>query len=101
MRRERLTSMFVVELLYKASLPAIDANMSDHVRFLNTYYASGHFLVSGRKVPRDGGIIIAVANSREEIEAIVRNDPFCVLGSPTSGSWNFAQARPRTTYRNQ
>jgi uncharacterized protein YciI len=80
MKRERFTSMFVVELNYKAPLTALDANMSEHVRFLKTYYASGHFLVSGRKVPRDGGIIIAVANSREEIETIVREDPFCVRG---------------------
>ena len=41
---------------------------------------SGHFLVSGRKIPRDGGIILAVGGSRDEIEAIVREDPFCAKG---------------------
>src|SRR5690348_1264070 len=61
------TSMFVIELIYKAPLAAIDANMADHVAFLNTWYASGHFLVSGRKIPRDGGIIIAVGDSRQQI----------------------------------
>ena len=68
--------MFVIELLYKADLGAIDAHMAAHVKFLKKYYASGHFLVSGRKVPRDGGIILAVGNSRSEIEAIVSEDPF-------------------------
>lgn len=72
--------MFVIELIYKAPLAAIDANMADHVAFLNTWYASGHFLVSGRKVPRDGGIIIAVGDSRQQIETIVRQDPFCARG---------------------
>jgi len=72
--------MFVIELIYKAPLTAIDANMADHVAFLNTCYAAGHFLVSGRKVPRDGGIIIAVGDSRQQIEAIVREDPFCARG---------------------
>jgi uncharacterized protein YciI len=72
--------MFVIELIYKAPLTAIDANMADHVAFLDTRYASGHFLVSGRKIPRDGGIIIAVGESRQEIEAIVREDPFCARG---------------------
>jgi uncharacterized protein YciI len=33
-------------------------------------------LVSGRKIPRDGGIILAVGKSREQIEAIVHEDPF-------------------------
>jgi uncharacterized protein YciI len=68
--------MFVIELLYKADLAQIDAHMAAHVRFLKKYYASGHFLVSGRKIPRDGGIILAVAASRNEIEEIIREDPF-------------------------
>jgi uncharacterized protein YciI len=68
--------MFVIELKYTADLEKIDARMAAHVKFLKKYYASGHFLVSGRKIPRDGGIIIAVGESREEIEAIVREDPF-------------------------
>ena len=68
--------MFVIELIYKADLADIDAQMAAHVIFLKKYYASGHFLVSGRKVPRDGGIILAVGKSREQIEAIVAEDPF-------------------------
>jgi uncharacterized protein YciI len=72
--------MFVIELVYKADLAEIDARMAAHVRFLKKYYASGHFLVSGRKIPRDGGIILAVGRSRQEIEAIVQEDPFHVHG---------------------
>jgi uncharacterized protein YciI len=72
--------MFVIELLYKAPLPDIDAHMRAHMKFLKKYYASGHFLVSGRKIPRNGGIILAVAESREQIEAIAREDPFCARG---------------------
>lgn len=68
--------MFVIELVYKASLKEIDAHMTAHVRFLKKYYAAGNFLVSGRKIPRAGGIILAVGKSREEIEAIVKEDPF-------------------------
>jgi uncharacterized protein YciI len=68
--------MFVIELTYKAALVEIDAHMSEHVTFLRKYYASGNFLVSGRKIPRDGGIILAVGKSRTQIEAIVEEDPF-------------------------
>lgn len=68
--------MFVIELVYKAALAEIDAHMTAHVKFLNKYYASGHFLVSGRKIPREGGIILAVGKSRQEIEGIVAEDPF-------------------------
>ena len=68
--------MFVIELTYKAPLTAIDARMAAHVAFLNRYYTSGNFLVSGRQIPRVGGIILAVAESRERVEAIMREDPF-------------------------
>ena len=72
--------MFIIELSYKAPLQQVDAQMKPHMAFLNKHYASGHFLVSGRKIPRDGGIILAVGKSREEIEAIAAQDPFCQKG---------------------
>jgi len=72
--------MFIIELTYKAPLADIDANMLAHVRFLKKYYAAGTFLISGRKIPRDGGIILAAAPSRQHVEAIAREDPFCARG---------------------
>lgn len=72
--------MFVIELSYKADLAQIDAHMKEHVAFLREHYASGTFLVSGRKVPRDGGVIVAVGHDREAIEAVVRADPFVSRG---------------------
>ena len=72
--------MFVIELIYKADLADIDAHMKAHMAFLRKYYASGHFLISGRKIPRDGGIILAVGKNRQEIEAIIQEDPFYARG---------------------
>jgi uncharacterized protein YciI len=72
--------MFVIELIYRADLAEIDAHMADHVRFLKKYYASGNFLVSGRKIPRDGGIILAVGQNRQQIQAIIEEDPFYARG---------------------
>ena len=72
--------MFVIELIYKADLAQIDAHMPAHVRFLKKYYAAGNFIVSGRKIPRDGGIILANGDSRDQIEAIIKEDPFVTRG---------------------
>jgi len=72
--------MFVIELVYKADLREIDAQMAAHVRFLKKHYATGRFLVSGRKIPRDGGIIIATGATREEIDGIMNQDPFVAKG---------------------
>ncbi len=68
--------MFIIELVYKAPLADIDAHMAAHMKFFRKHYASGHFLVSGRKIPRDGGVIVAVAGNRQEIEDIATEDPF-------------------------
>jgi len=72
--------MFVIELIYKAELSEIDAHMKAHMTYLKKYYAAGHFLVSGRKIPRDGGIILAVCKDKQQLEAIVKEDPFCKHG---------------------
>ena len=72
--------MFVIELIYKADLREIDACMKAHMAFLKKQYAAGTFVVSGRKVPRDGGIILAVGVSKEQIAAIMEEDPFVARG---------------------
>lgn len=72
--------MFVIELVYKADLSEIDTHMKPHMAFLEKHYATGTFLMSGRKVPRDGGIILALAKDKQEIEGIMAQDPFCRLG---------------------
>ena len=72
--------MFIIELTYKVPLKDIDTSMPAHMKFLKKYYAAGTFLVSGRKIPRDGGIILAVGDSREQIEAIACEDPFYARG---------------------
>jgi len=72
--------VFVIELIYKVDLARIDGAMKAHVAYLNEQYAAGRFLVSGRKVPRDGGIILALGHDRAELEAIVRADPFVARG---------------------
>ena len=74
------TVMFIIELTYKVSLARIDASMAAHVIFLKKYYAAGNFLISGRKIPRDGGIIVAVGKNRQHIEGIIREDPFYERG---------------------
>jgi len=73
-------SLFVIELTYKAELAAIDAAMKPHMEYLKKYYDAGVFVLSGRKIPRDGGVILAVGESRERVEAIAREDPFHARG---------------------
>ena len=68
--------MFIIDLTYIVPLEELDQHMADHVKYLRKYYKKDVFVASGRKVPRSGGIILAMANSKEAIEKIIKEDPF-------------------------
>jgi uncharacterized protein YciI len=68
--------MFLVLLTYERPLEEIDRAMRAHVAFLHEGYRAGVFLASGRQVPRRGGVILAVASSRGDLEALMQQDPF-------------------------
>lgn len=72
--------MFVMELTYTAPIEAVEDHMDAHIAWLDGQYAAAVFLASGRKVPRDGGVILAGGVSRAEIEKIAAEDPFTVAG---------------------
>lgn len=72
--------MFIINLNYIVPLEKLDEHMADHVRFLQKYYKKNRFVASGRKVPRTGGIILALGKSKEEIEKIISEDPFHTHG---------------------
>ncbi|UTD53941.1 YciI family protein [Halomonas sp. MS1] len=68
--------MFVVSLTYKVELSEVDKHINDHIAYLEKHYEKGNFIASGRKVPRTGGVILAHAESREKLNAILQEDPF-------------------------
>ena len=70
-------------LTYVRPLAAVDALMREHVAWLDEHYAAGRFLVSGRRIPRTGGVIVARGDDRAEIEALVSSDPFVAAGVAT------------------
>ena len=70
--------MFIISLNYIVPLEQLDAHMTEHVKFLHKYYKQNVFVASGRKVPRTGGIILALAKSKEEVDRIISEDPFYI-----------------------
>jgi uncharacterized protein YciI len=68
--------MFVLSLNYIAPLSEVDRVRDEHMAWVAEHYAAGRFIASGARVPRTGGVILARAAPREEIEALVRSDPF-------------------------
>lgn len=70
--------MFIINLNYIVPLEQLDAHMTEHLKYLHKYYKQNVFIASGRKVPRTGGIILALAKSKEEVNQIISEDPFYV-----------------------
>lgn len=70
--------MFIVSITYTAELSEVDKCIDSHIAFLQKYYAENVFIMSGRKEPRDGGIILVDAKSKDHVWNIIHEDPFYV-----------------------
>jgi uncharacterized protein YciI len=73
-----LQHMYVVLLTYTAPIEEIDYVLPDHADWLTKQYDHGHFLASGRRNPRIGGVIITRPMARGKLDAILATDPFSV-----------------------
>lgn len=68
--------MYIISLTYKVPLKEVDKHLNDHISYLNQQYELGNFHASGRKVPRTGGIILSKLSDKEQLIAIIEQDPF-------------------------
>ncbi|MEV1053069.1 YciI family protein [Streptomyces sp. NPDC049887] len=72
--------MFALELTYTAPLERVEEHQDAHVAWLDGLYEEGVLIASGRKNPRDGGVLIAVGVDRERAERIAASDPYTTAG---------------------
>jgi uncharacterized protein YciI len=70
--------MFVILVTYTKPLTEIDQHLADHRAFLGKGYEKNYFVASGPQNPRTGGVIISQLKSREQLETILKEDPFLV-----------------------
>jgi uncharacterized protein YciI len=73
-------SMFVLISRFQQPFDEINRHLAPHSEWVKRHYASGRFLVSGRREPPVGGVIVARAASEEEIQDILAADPLQQLG---------------------
>lgn len=72
--------MYILILKYVKELAEIEKLIPDHREYLDKYYTCGNFIASGPQIPRNGGVILCRANSREEVKCIINDDPFLING---------------------
>ncbi|VWB32170.1 YciI family protein [Burkholderia lata] len=75
--------MYVIDIHYTASLERIDDALERHRAFLQPQFDKGIFIAAGPKVPREGGVILAARIDRDELDAILKTDPFVTEGLAT------------------
>ncbi len=57
-------------------MSAVEENLAEHREFLNKYYLSSNFILSGPQVPRDGGVILVKGMERSKLDDVIAEDPF-------------------------
>ena len=72
----------LIILTYVVELDEVDRHMTAHVDWLEKGYAAGLFLMSGRRDPRTGGVILC-RGRKPEVEALAASDPFVTSGAAT------------------
>ncbi|MGL1932473.1 MAG: YciI family protein [Desulfotalea sp.] len=75
--------MFIISLEYIKQLEEVEDFLEAHVKYLKEQYVLGHFIASGRKVPRTGGVILSNIKTREKLEVVLAKDPFYQHGIAT------------------
>jgi uncharacterized protein YciI len=68
--------MFLLLLKYKVPIEHVERVTPVHREFLEQGYRAEKLLVSGPRVPRTGGVIVARVKTREEVDALIHEDPF-------------------------
>lgn len=68
--------MFLILLSYIKPLEEIDQWIPKHLEFLDRNYERNVFIVSGRRIPRVGGLILINVEKEEEVRRIISEDPF-------------------------
>jgi uncharacterized protein YciI len=72
--------MFIFVSEYQKPLEEVDQHREAHLAFLADLNERGHILVSGRRNPPVGGVVVIDADDLEQAKAIMAEDPFAKAG---------------------
>jgi uncharacterized protein YciI len=72
--------MFVLLSRFQKPLEEVNRFLTAHSVWVQQHYESGRFLVSGRREPPLGGVIVARAESEQELREILALDPIQQMG---------------------
>jgi len=71
-----MKKIFVVSTTYTKSLEEVGKFRNNHFEFIQKYIDAGKFIAGGRQNPPTGGLILAYNVIKEELEEILKEDPY-------------------------
>lgn len=85
--------MFVILLTFAERRDQAPLHMAAHNDWLQRGFDDGVFIMSGSLKPGLGGCVMALATTRDEIEARVASDPFVAEGVVSAQVFEIAPGR--------
>lgn len=70
--------MFLVLIEYKVPFEEVEPHVASHIDFVKSYVEKHKFVLTAKKVPRTGGVVLANFESKEELILVLKEDPFWV-----------------------
>ena len=71
-----MKQIFIVATTYTKPLDEVGKFRQDHFAFIHKNIDAGKFIAGGRQNPPTGGLILAYNVTREELEEILKEDPY-------------------------
>ena len=68
--------IFIVSTTYTKSLEEVGKFRQEHFEFIQKNIDAGKFITGGRQNPPTGGLILAYNVTKEELEEILKEDPY-------------------------
>lgn len=81
--------MFVFLSEYQKPLEEVDEHREAHLAFLAGLNEQGRILISGRRSPPAGGVVVIDAADLDEAKAIMAEDPFAKAGVAVYEAYEF------------
>lgn len=72
--------MFALLVRYLKPVDEVEEHLDAHRAWVRHHAEAGHVIAAGREVPLQGGLLVAVGVTRDEVDAMIAADPYVTGG---------------------
>jgi uncharacterized protein YciI len=72
--------MFLIIGRYTVPPEQMADHLDGHRAWIGSHVATGHFVAAGPEIPLQGGVVMCVGATRDEIQSWIDEDPYIIHG---------------------